>query len=736
MKNQITLIAILLSPVCLGQSEVPLQGWKFITGDLASYARPECDDSSWENVQPGRAWESQGHANYDGYGWYRVKFVLPPDLKNDPFSDQVQLFLGKIDDSDQVYLNGRLVGANAVLTERPVMADMTQWGGAHDAERKYALSAADPRLKWGGENTLAVRVYDSGGNGGMLTSPLCVRMKPLADCLVFDMNAPIIQRDDGQSTQTITIQNLSKRASLQGQLALTISAADTAAVVSQKTEKVALARDAQPFSAAIPAASPQRLRLTCEFTEADSGRKVSRSRILPMVRETAEEHRLGDYYDYSKTGAPERPYLIDYPKTMTMKMYLAQPDGKGGSTVFMTFAQALENLKIVDKLTRGMPKIAYLVGWQYLGHDDKYPAWHEVNAALKRPEDATPLDSYLWLAHEASKCHTIISVHINMTDAYPNSPLWQQYTNADLFARNADGSRWRIGGTEEYPVYQVCYEREWASGMAQKRIDYIIDMLKLRDARTVHLDAFFPRFSEYHGITQDMETRAMRKIYRYWRDKGVDVTSEQQARMRPDPFIGLQPMAWWFDLTLEQQAAIPASLACGGLPYTPNTETGGFLFGQQMHGEDLFGTYGVTPFVPSFQKQFCTTSLPSYYQNLRKLERYDAANQATHYSGGLALCARDMTMKENGRLLREHNDVFIPVGWAKLPEIIAFSETGYAARPWELPPDWAAVKTVSVSTVTEQGLVLKDRRLPVVHGKITLSLNPMEEALVCPSPEN
>ena len=56
----------------------------------------------------------------------------------------------------------------------------------------------------------------------------------------------------------------------------------------------------------------------------------------------------------------------------------------------------------MDKRTVGIPKIVYLVGWQYNGHDSKYPAWFEVNERLKRPEDKTALESLKWLMKEAT----------------------------------------------------------------------------------------------------------------------------------------------------------------------------------------------------------------------------------------------------------------------------------------------------------------------------------------------
>ncbi|MCI5734774.1 MAG: hypothetical protein MR281_01385 [Eubacterium sp.] len=79
-------------------------------------------------------------------------------------------------------------------------------------------------------------------------------------------------------------------------------------------------------------------------------------------------------------------YNYDYSKCMVMKLGMAVPDLKneGKSEVRLTFEQALEYIKKIDNITQNITKIYYLVGWQYLGHDDKYPDFFEVNEALKR----------------------------------------------------------------------------------------------------------------------------------------------------------------------------------------------------------------------------------------------------------------------------------------------------------------------------------------------------------------
>ena len=119
---------------------------------------------------------------------------------------------------------------------------------------------------------------------------------------------------------------------------------------------------------------------------------------------------------------------------------MARPKPEGGSNVSLTFEDALKVIKGIDELSRGVQKIFYLVGWQYDGHDWKYPAFFEFNEALKRPQDATAADSYRWLREEAKKYNTTISVHVLLGDAYENSPLWEHYLKNGFICRDAQGN--------------------------------------------------------------------------------------------------------------------------------------------------------------------------------------------------------------------------------------------------------------------------------------------------------
>ena len=87
---------------------------------------------------------------------------------------------------------------------------------------------------------------------------------------------------------------------------------------------------------------------------------------------------------YACTSLVRAQFNHDYSQTWVTKMALASLDERGDCIVRLTFEQALEMIRQSDNLSLGVPKIVYLVGWQYNGHDDKYPAFFEVNEHLKR----------------------------------------------------------------------------------------------------------------------------------------------------------------------------------------------------------------------------------------------------------------------------------------------------------------------------------------------------------------
>lgn len=408
--------------------------------------------------------------------------------------------------------------------------------------------------------------------------------------------------------------------------------------------------------------------------------------------------------------APARPYRHDYHQTLTMKMFMADNAGR----VSLTFEQGLEVVRKVDNLSRGIPKIFYLVGWQYDGHDTGYPAWDVVNPKLKRAQDATALESLKWFMREARRHNTTVSFHINMLDINPTSPLWDTYLAKDVIARNADGTlkKYRWG-------YPISYTLEWNAGLAQRRIDALIDMVDLDRVGTVHIDAFhqyIPGFgtdpiSPYHGITTDQEIDTQKKIFRYWRDRGVDVTSELTYSYRKDPLLGLQPMSWHFRDV--DPMKIPPTLHIGG-------RGGDARFGTSMQAESLIRRDPVN--LGGFQEEFATTTLLWYYLN--RLDRLSFQEGVVTFSCGVTSANVDgkLLVRRGDLILRDGDDMFVPALWKHRKEIVAFSRAGYEARAWTLPADWRRVRAVDVYTIGLDGLTPSARAVPVTDGRVTLRL--------------
>ena len=132
--------------------------WLFSEGDDKAWAAPDYYDSDWGEIRPGQPWEDQGYRHYDGFAWYRKHITIPqPSIKGD-----LLLKLGFIDDADEVYLNGILIGSSGGMPPT--------FQTAYNHAREYLIPVS--QVKWGEENLIAVRVYDDGSDGGILEGPL------------------------------------------------------------------------------------------------------------------------------------------------------------------------------------------------------------------------------------------------------------------------------------------------------------------------------------------------------------------------------------------------------------------------------------------------------------------------------------------------------------------------------------------------------------------------------------
>lgn len=136
--------------------------WKFNTGDSLLWKEGNYNDSSWSNIIVPGFWETQGHPDYDGFAWYRKTVFVPDNFKN----ERLILVLGKIDDLDEAYINGKLVGSTGEMN------NLHNLGENYLKLRGYYLS--NDVVKYGAKNIIAVRVYDGFRDGGIYEGPAAI----------------------------------------------------------------------------------------------------------------------------------------------------------------------------------------------------------------------------------------------------------------------------------------------------------------------------------------------------------------------------------------------------------------------------------------------------------------------------------------------------------------------------------------------------------------------------------
>ncbi len=131
---------------------VDLQGiWHFTTSPNRN--RPP-KGHAWEKIMVPGPWEFQGHSRYDGFAWYRKEVTLPKKFSG----ETLVLMLGKIDDFDEVYFNGKRIGSTN---------DRRPYGLSLSYDQKRAYEIPPELVVQDGTNVIEVLVEDLGNIGGI-----------------------------------------------------------------------------------------------------------------------------------------------------------------------------------------------------------------------------------------------------------------------------------------------------------------------------------------------------------------------------------------------------------------------------------------------------------------------------------------------------------------------------------------------------------------------------------------
>jgi beta-galactosidase len=128
--------------------------WRFHRGDDPSWKLRDLEDGDWQKVMLPDTWEHHSHyTDDDVYGWFRRHIEIPADCKGRDF----ELLMGRIDDVDEVWLNGQRIGGTGSFPPN--------FQSAWDVERRYRIPVS--LVRGDGSDVLAVRVFDSKNDGGV-----------------------------------------------------------------------------------------------------------------------------------------------------------------------------------------------------------------------------------------------------------------------------------------------------------------------------------------------------------------------------------------------------------------------------------------------------------------------------------------------------------------------------------------------------------------------------------------
>lgn len=444
---------------------------------------------------------------------------------------------------------------------------------------------------------------------------------------------------------------------------------------------------------------------------------------------------------------PVFAYQYPYEKCMVMKLGLAypDPDRPGKSKVLMSFDDALAFIRKIDAMTQGIRKIYYFVGWQYLGHDDKYPDYFEVNEALKSPQDAAAADSFRRLCEEAEKYHSVVSVHINFNDAYDNAPSFPDFVRAGALIRKRSGKIHAIETYNGRKCYKICHKTYWESGLFCRQFDRFAQTFPfLVKAGTIHVDNFqcYKNYAPKVSIKEMQDAR--RKMIAYAHEKGMDITSEftyKENNLLPNrPIFGLPrdhwkwarqdtvgwiPMTWWrYRETRKELLDIPPEISCGGVFREKRRNQ--YLYGN-MHGEDII-IKGDPHWAEKFLECFATYQVPGHFLNAHRRMAIKGVGASTrcYFSEDIVSYAKHQKITWRGETMKEKETVFLPLV-QKEKQWIAYSRTG-DARVRRVFESGAAKADIYV--ITEEGNRYL-RTVPVRDGRFYLAIAQKQALLVC-----
>ncbi len=295
------------TPLLLAAETVPATvnisaGWKFSLGDDDQWSDPALDDSQWKSISVGSPWEQQGHGGHDGFGWYRLRVRIPAELRDHADLKRfgsLRLELGKIDDVDQTWCNGQLIGETGQMPD----SFSSRW----TAKRTYLIPAR--LIRWDADNVIAVRVFDRRGPGGMYEGPYRLGIASWQDLVSMEIS---MGRGDGIFLEpaglplSVHIHN-DMAQQFTGRAQWKVESDEGKALAEESNEFVVPLRSEQTVKCGFSPTAPGFYRVTCTLTSGTAAEGITESRVVGYRPEEVQSPltREDDFEEFWKQTLEE-----------------------------------------------------------------------------------------------------------------------------------------------------------------------------------------------------------------------------------------------------------------------------------------------------------------------------------------------------------------------------------------------------------------------------------------------
>ncbi len=305
------LVSLVLLSACLLQArsqDIKMPLARFRTGDSLAWSQPAYDDAGWATLRTSESWDLQGYDKYDGFGWYRIHVIIPSSLRDHSlWKDSLRILLNKIDDADEVFFNGTLIGKEGAFPQ-----DGGGYQSAWDQVREYHLGTASGLINWDGDNLIAVRVYDGNGAGGLFGGLPSVSMIDLIDAVKMTVEFDSVNQQ-GKWVSPVKVVNNSNQP-VSGNLRVRIVDTDSSLVWKDQVRQVTIDPD-KVIIGQMDLPRDRRLEVQVAFTEMNTGKSVGIRKTVPYIL-TPDPSPQPRINGASVVGVrPGSPFLFKIPAT-------------------------------------------------------------------------------------------------------------------------------------------------------------------------------------------------------------------------------------------------------------------------------------------------------------------------------------------------------------------------------------------------------------------------------------